>query len=86
MKLASFKLDRVSLPLSVHGSPPLEQLLQPSDRKYLEDYQQLMLDSAEDLEVRPEMSYVDPILKRNTKVYRKFVRGVFLRGMVVACP
>ena len=63
-------------------SPPLESLLPPSDRRYLQDYHELMLADDEDIEMKPAVAYADAVLANNARLYIQFVRDLHKRGMI----
>ncbi|CAE7411650.1 unnamed protein product [Symbiodinium sp. KB8] len=79
--LASFKLERISLPDSVHGCPEVENLLSGTDAlQYLEDPERML---------RPESEYAcditpywDPLLRCNMRHYKALIQKLHEVGLL----
>ena len=77
--LAPYKLERVSLPSSLHGLPQAEELLPESTRRYLQGEEPMLRDG--DIEDAPR-PYWDPVLARSQKHYKAFIRKLHSIGML----
>ena len=79
-RVASFKLDRISLPKSVRSCPFADEVAPQEVAKYLLDYQERMLRQGDFLPtIEP---YLDPKLKYHQKEYQRLARKLFDIGMV----
>ena len=82
VSLAPFRMDRLSLPTSVHDCPSLESVLPDDALEYLRGYQERMLDGGvEATDVKTKV-YFDPVLTINQKKYQQLVRMLIERGLV----
>ena len=79
-RVASFKLDRISLPKSVWGCPYADEVAPQEVAQYLLDYQERML-RQDDALPRTE-PYLDPKLKFHQKEYQRLSRKLYEIGMV----
>ena len=72
--LASFKLERVSLPESVHNCPQVGDLLPDSARQYLEVPERMLKPEVTELDVISQVTpYMDPLLRTSTKHYKALI-------------
>ena len=71
--LAACALERISLPTSLVGSPPAEELLDEDARRYLQCPEQ-MLRGEEEIEASLFQPYWDPLLRNDPRVYKRFIR------------
>ena len=72
--LASYRSELVSMPPSLVGAPLLCDLLEASDRLYLEELTERMLRPAEEVAKDIPNPYWDPQLRYNQKTYHRFVK------------
>ena len=77
--LAPYKLERISLPESLHGLPLAEELLPDNARRYLQG-PKLMLKETVDAESR--RPYWDPVLANSRKHYREFIQRLDSIGLL----
>ena len=69
--LASFKLEHVSLPESVHDCPEVAELLPVHARQYLEVPERMLKSEVSALDVIAQVTpYMDPLLRTSTKHYK----------------
>lgn len=77
--LAPYRLERVSLPTSLHGLPQAEELLPDDTRRYLQGEELMLKDGAIEDAPRP---YWDPVLAKSQKHYKEFIRKLDSIGML----
>ena len=71
--LAACSLERISLPGSLVGSPPAEELLDEEARRYLQCPEQMLRDD-EEQDASLFQPYWDPLLRNDPRVYKRFIR------------
>ena len=82
VSLASFRMDRLSLPSSVHDCPEVGSVLPGDALVNLSEYQERMLaGGALAAEVKTKV-FFDPVLRYNQKKYQALIRMLIERGLV----
>ena len=70
--VAPFKLERISVPESLHGSPDAMSLLDPEARRYLEGEEHMLKENLEEVEdIKP---YWDPRLTSDKRGYKSLIQ------------
>ncbi|CAK0863884.1 unnamed protein product [Prorocentrum cordatum] len=83
--LASFVRDRVSLPPSIVGCRQVEDSVGEAGRTYLEENHKRMRRPIHEIDFDSlPTPYFDPLLKRNKKKYRSFLKDLTSRGLFLA--
>ena len=76
--LASFSLDRVSLPESVHDCPQVTDLLYGTDaHQYLEDPERMLKPAEDHSDITP---YWDPLLRKSVRHYKSLIQRLHKIG------
>jgi hypothetical protein len=91
--VAAFQPGRVSLPPSCDGSPLLSDILPAGARRYLEDFETMLLTPEERYNEHimneaghsPSRTtcYNDPLLMNDKKVYADFVKDLYKRKLLM---
>ncbi|CAK0860257.1 unnamed protein product, partial [Prorocentrum cordatum] len=79
-RVAPFRKGLVSLPETVEGCPPFEDVAPPEVQRFLKGHPERMLRA--DSPSSTVTPYFDPALKRSVKTYRQFIIDLRRRGLV----
>ncbi|CAK0858238.1 unnamed protein product [Prorocentrum cordatum] len=78
-RVAPFRKGLVSLPETVEGCPPFEDVAPPEVQRFLKGHPERMLRA--DSPSSTVTPYFDPALKRSVKTYRQFISDLRRRGL-----